>query len=111
MNTDGSLKLKKYKKSNYGLTVFLPGTDNLEAAIDNAIQRLTEAGLDVSTDPVVIRSWTRGEESGWLTSPRRAKLNILGLGWTPGTGPEGIESEVVVVESFDDLTAKSSQVC
>lgn len=91
--------------------MFIQGSDNLEIAIDNAMQRMTEAGLNVSTDPVVIPKWVRGAESGWLVKPRQMKLDILGLGLSAGTGPDGIESEILVVENFDELAEKASQVC
>lgn len=54
--------------------------------------------------------YERGEESAELIEPRRKKLSILGLGYTIGTPPEGIEAEVLVVKSFADLTSRANDV-
>lgn len=53
---------------------------------------------------------SRSNESAWLIHPRVKKLDMLGLGSSVGTGPEGTRAGVVVVTSFDDLANKSSQV-
>lgn len=45
-----------------------------------------------------------------MVSPRLKNLAMLGLGDSVGTVPEGIRADVVVVQSFDDLANKSSQV-
>jgi hypothetical protein len=35
---------------------------------------------------------------------------MLGLGYSIGTGPQGITAEVIVVRSFDELKARRSEV-
>lgn len=47
--------------------------------------------------------WERGEEKATMLEPRQKNINILGLGRSVSTPPEGITGEVVVVESFDAL--------
>ena len=46
----------------------------------------------------------------WSPRARRGPLVVLGLGNSVGTPAEGIEAEVVIVKSFDDLEAKGEAV-
>jgi carboxypeptidase Q len=79
----------------------LAGSDSLEAAIDWAVVEMQKDGLDaVRKDPVKVPHWVRGAESLELTVPRRHLLPVLGLGLSVGTPPEGIEADVLVVDSF-----------
>ncbi|RKP26938.1 hypothetical protein SYNPS1DRAFT_21411 [Syncephalis pseudoplumigaleata] len=52
-----------------------------------------------------VRRWQRNEESAQLLLPTRAPrtMPMLGLGGSVGTGPEGIEADVVVVDDIDQL--------
>jgi carboxypeptidase Q len=76
------------------------------------LDRLTEDGLDnVHAEVTSLPYWYRGSESATLLSPRIANLNMLGLGGSIGTqayGPTGLTADVIVVASFDDLTAKAN---
>lgn len=38
-----------------------------------------------------------------MIAPRKTKIGVLTLGGSIGTPPEGIESEVLVVHSFEEL--------
>ncbi|HEU0053620.1 MAG TPA: PA domain-containing protein, partial [Longimicrobium sp.] len=87
------------------------GTPNLEQAIDWIVAQMRADGLaNVRTEPVMVPHWVRGAESAELTAPRRARLHMLGLGGSVGTPPEGIEAEVLVVTSFDDLRRRAAEV-
>jgi carboxypeptidase Q len=67
-------------------------------------------GLEnVHTEPVMVPRWVRGEESAELVAPRAVPLHMLGLGGSVGTPPEGIEAEVLVVGSFDELQARAAE--
>lgn len=67
-------------------------------------------GLDnVHVEPVTIPHWVRGEERAELIQPRNAKLSMLGLGTSIGTGPNGIQGPVLVVRTFDELDAKCGE--
>lgn len=88
----------------------LSGSDALEQAIDWIQAKMREDGLqNVRGEPVMVPHWVRGAESAELITPRRARLSMLGLGMSVGTPARGIEAEVLVVTSFDDLTAKAAQ--
>jgi len=82
------------------------GTENLEKALDWILEEMNRDGLEnVVGEPVKIPHWVRGEEALMLLAPHVRKLQILGLGGSVGTGPEGVQAEVFVVGSYDDLEA------
>jgi len=84
----------------------LSGSPQLDQAIDWAVDALKADGHEnVAKEPVMVPKWVRGEESLELLSPRKAPLPVLGLGWSVGTGPEGVEGEVVVVRNEEELEA------
>lgn len=86
------------------------GTENLERAIDWVIAEMRRDGLaNVRGEPVQVPRWVRGTESLELVQPRRRPLPMLGLGGSVGTPPEGIEAEVMVVTSFDDLRQRAAE--
>ncbi|MEE9133826.1 MAG: M28 family metallopeptidase [Gemmatimonadota bacterium] len=86
------------------------GSENLELALDWIMGKMEEDGLEnVRGEPVSVPHWVRGEESLELVVPRRLKLPMLGLGGSVGTPAEGIRAEVLVVNSFDELKARSDE--
>ncbi|HEX2203397.1 MAG TPA: M28 family metallopeptidase [Longimicrobium sp.] len=86
------------------------GTENLERAIDWIVERMRADGLEnVHTEPVMVPRWVRGAEHAELLAPRRARLHMLGLGGSVGTPPGGVDAEVLVVDSFDDLTRRAEE--
>ncbi len=88
----------------------LSGSPGLERAINWVLARLEDDSLaDVRGEPVMVPHWVRGEESAKLVSPRAWTLHMLGLGGSVGTPPEGITAPVLVVSSFDDLTAHAAE--
>jgi carboxypeptidase Q len=88
----------------------LSGSDNLERAIDWVLAEMKADGLEsVHGEPVSVPHWVRGEESAELLAPRAAPLHMLGLGGSVGTPPGGIEAEVLVVGSFDELRARAAE--
>lgn len=88
----------------------LSGTKALEDAIDWMLAEMKREGLDnVRGEPVMVPHWVRGEESAEMVRPRRQRLGMLGLGNSVGTPAEGIEAEVLVVSSFDELQARAAE--
>jgi carboxypeptidase Q len=68
-------------------------------------------GLDnVRKEPVMVPKWVRGEERLDLIAPVRQPLTMLGLGNSVGTPGGGIEGDVIVLGSFDDLAARAADV-
>ncbi len=87
----------------------LSGSESLERAIDWILAEMRRDGLDrVRGDTVMVPRWVRGEESVELVAPRRAPLAMLGLGGSVGTPPGGVEAEVLVVRSFDELQERAA---
>lgn len=88
----------------------LSGSRSLEQAIDWVLAEMKKDGLDnPRTEPVKVPHWVRGAESAELVSPRRADLPMLGLGGSIGTPAKGITAEVLVVASFEELTARAAE--
>jgi carboxypeptidase Q len=88
----------------------LSGTPALERTIDWVIAKMKEDGLEnVRGERVMVPAWVRGAESAQLLVPREQNLPMLGLGGSVATPPGGVTADVLVVNSFSDLTAKGAQ--
>ncbi|HJU65564.1 MAG TPA: M28 family metallopeptidase [Gemmatimonadaceae bacterium] len=86
------------------------GTPSLESAIDWVLAQMRSDGLEnVRGEPVMVPRWVRGEESLELVQPRRKRMPLLGLGGSVATPRGGITGEVMVVESFEELTARGAE--
>jgi carboxypeptidase Q len=89
----------------------LSGSDNLERAIDWAVVAMKADGLDnVRKEPVMVPKWVRGRERLDLIAPAREVIPMLGLGNSIGTPAGGIEADVIVLASFDDLERRKADV-
>lgn len=88
----------------------LSGSQSLERSIDWIVEEMKQDGFDnVYTQEVMVPQWVRGEEYATLKTPRVTDMPMLGLGGSVGTPSEGIEAEVLVVSSFEDLKSKADQ--
>ncbi len=88
----------------------LSGSPNLEKAIDWILAAMTSDGLEnVRGEEVVVPKWVRGRESLTMEQPRQATLAMLGLGGSIGTGPEGVEADLLVVGGFDELASRAAE--
>jgi len=89
----------------------LSGSPQLEKAIEWAVSEMKRDGLEnVHTEKVKVPHWVRGNESAEILEPARHPLVMLGLGSSRGTGPDGVQAEVLVVHGFNDLDAAASRV-
>ncbi len=87
----------------------LSGSENLTRAIRWAAEAMQADGLEnVRTERVLVPRWVRGHESAEIVDPPRHAVAVLGLGGTVATPPGGLEADVLVVTSFDDLRAKAA---
>ncbi|MGI9175081.1 MAG: M28 family metallopeptidase [Rhodothermales bacterium] len=102
-----------YNRLAYLVDTFGPrfsGTDNLERAIDWILEEMTGDSLEnVRGEEVMVPHWVRGDEALTLLEPREEVLQVLGLGGSVGTGAEGIEADVLVVGSFDELDRRRDE--
>jgi carboxypeptidase Q len=82
----------------------LSGSENLDAAIKWAAEQMRKDGLDhVRLDPVKVPHWVRGAESLEIVAPGKHPLVMLGLGNSVGTPAGGIEGDLLIVRSFQQL--------
>lgn len=89
----------------------LSGSDNLQRAIAWSVETMRRDGLDnVRAEPVMVPKWVRGRESAEIVHPPLHSLAVLGLGGSAGTPPAGVEGDVVVVGSFDELRSRGGEV-
>jgi carboxypeptidase Q len=88
----------------------LSGSTALEEAIDWIIDRMEREGLaNVRGEPVMVPHWVRGHEKVELLGPRYLDMPMLGLGMSVGTPTGGVEAAVLVVSSFDELSARADE--
>ena len=88
----------------------LSGSENLTRAVDWAVRTMKADGLEnVRTERVMVPHWVRGREVAEIIDPPRQSIPILGLGGTAPTPPGGLDAEVLVVTSFDDLRVKGAE--
>lgn len=89
----------------------LSGSQMLEESLDWIVSELKKDGFDrIEQQPVKVPHWVRGEESLTMLSPLKRPLPMLGMGNSVGTGSAGIIADVIVVTSFDELTARAAEV-
>ena len=88
----------------------LSGSENFDAAARWAADQMRRDGLEnVRLDPVKVPRWVRGAESLEIVDPGRHRLAILGLGNSIGTPSDGIQADLLVVRSFQELDASGDR--
>ena len=88
----------------------LSGSKNLENAINWILKEMKKDGLvNVQGERVKVPAWIRGEESITLLKPFKKDLTMLGIGGSIATPKAGIVAEVMVVNDFKELEARSKK--
>lgn len=88
----------------------LAGSANLDRAIAWAVAAMKADGLDnVHTEKAMVPRWVRGRESATIVEPAEHTVAMLGLGGSVATPSGGLEAEVLVVSSYQDLDAHAAQ--
>jgi carboxypeptidase Q len=87
----------------------LSGSENLNRAIQWAVTTMKADGLaNVHTERVMVPRWVRGQESAVIVDPPEHPIAMLGLGGSVATPPSGIEADILVVKSFQELDARGA---
>src|SRR3954471_4953708 len=87
----------------------LSGTPALDRAIQWAVAEMNKDGLEnVHTERAMVPKWVRGSESAEIVEPARHSMVMLGLGDSVGTPADGVQADVLVVHSFEELDAQSA---
>jgi len=88
----------------------LTGSENLTRAIAWAADTMKKDGFErVRTEKVMGPKWVRGQESLEIVEPPHHVIPLLGLGGSIATPAAGVEADVMVVSSMDDLQKRSAE--
>ena len=80
------------------------GSDNEHQAAEWAAARLTALGFaNVHIESFPMTAWVRGAESAQIVAPVTQPLAVAALGESPPTPAGGLEGEVVIFPTLDDL--------
>lgn len=85
----------------------ISGSPQAAKAVEWSKKMMEEYGFDnVHLESVMVPHWVRGPvQEAYLLHPagEREKLNIVALGGSVATPPEGITAEIIEVKSFNEL--------
>jgi Zn-dependent M28 family amino/carboxypeptidase len=84
----------------------LAGTESHKRAVAWAEARLKAAGFEnVHAEPFTFPAWIRGAESADIEGPVPQHLAVTALGGSVATDAGGIEAEISLFSTYDDLLA------
>ena len=87
----------------------ISGSENLHRAIAWAQEAMKKDGLEnVHTERVMVPKWVRGNESLEIVNPPHHIVPMLGLGGSIATPAAGVEADVIVVSTGDELTKRAA---
>lgn len=88
----------------------IAGSDGDKRAVTWAEAKFNELGFDkVYKQPVRVRNWSRGKAEASITSPYPQTLVVTALGGSVATPEGGINAEVVMYPSLEDLKKATPQ--
>lgn len=94
----------------------LSGSAGAAAAVTQVADAMRKLGATVTLQPVKVPHWIRGEEKGELISYQgkpagvTQRVVLTALGGSGATPAGGLVAPVIVVRSFDELTARGAAV-
>ncbi|WP_100656379.1 M20/M25/M40 family metallo-hydrolase [Alteromonas flava] len=82
----------------------IPGSDGDKRAVAWAQAKFESLGFDrVTTQPVRVRNWSRGLADARVVAPFEQALVITALGGSVATPEGGLQADIVMVGSLDEL--------
>ena len=88
----------------------LSGTSALEEAIDWIVGEMETDGFDrVTTEEVTVPHWERGVERLTVLKEKPEELAVVALGGSVSTPADGVEAELLVVESYEELDRRRAE--
>ena len=82
------------------------GSDTEHRAAAWAAEKFKQLGFEnVQIETFPLTAWVRGQESGQIVSPSPQALVVSALGASSATPPEGVEGELVIFPTLEDLLA------
>jgi len=88
----------------------LSGTPQLDRAIQWAAEEMKRDGLEnVHTEKAMVPRWVRGAESAEIVEPAHHPMAMLGLGGSVATPADGVQADVLIVHSFEELDATAAR--
>ncbi|MEZ4850125.1 MAG: M20/M25/M40 family metallo-hydrolase [Bacteroidia bacterium] len=89
----------------------LAGSENADKALDWTESLMKSENFDqVFRQEVMVPHWERGEREKALIVGTGEFLNVLALGGSIGTGSEGVQGEVIEVQSLDEVDELGEKV-
>ncbi len=107
--SDYSYEKTAYMTNNIGPR--LSGSPQAARAVEWVAEEMRKMGLEVTLQELKVPHWVRGIETGALTQfngmakGTTQKIVLTALGGSISTGDEGLEAELVVVNSFEEMRA------
>ena len=88
----------------------LSGSPQLDRAIQWATEEMRRDGLEnVHTEKAMVPRWVRGAESAEIVEPAHHPIAMLGLGGSVATPADGVQADVLIVHSFEELDATAAR--
>jgi carboxypeptidase Q len=87
----------------------LSGSPQAQQAVEYVAEEMRALGAEVQLEKTLVPHWVRGIESGELlnwpgqTRATTRKIVLTALGGSGATPAEGLQAEILVVNSFDEL--------